>query len=235
MSSRLSEKQPGGPPITGLYSNVVQQNSSTPNNRSLIVNSGTPYGTPSRAGNLSLMGTPGPGISSTPIPTTPQLSFGAGTPSAANSIREEIPYQVGIESTTWITVFGFPPSASAYIVSQFSQYGTVLQHHSPPNGNWMHIRYQTKIQAQKALSKSGKILGGSIMIGVSPCTDTTFMEEMSAQQQEYLNGSQLNASHMTAANPHDTSNLNASSMMNRSSIRPLTQAYKDANSDHDVS
>ncbi len=45
---------------------------------------------------------------------------------------------------TWVTVFGFPPSASSYILSQFAQYGTILQHHIPTNGNWMHLRYQTK-------------------------------------------------------------------------------------------
>ncbi len=48
------------------------------------------------------------------------------------------------EANTWITVFGFPPSASGYILSQFAQYGTILQHHIPTNGNWMHLRYQTK-------------------------------------------------------------------------------------------
>ena len=28
----------------------------------------------------------------------------------------------------WITVFGFPPSASSYILDQFSQYGNIIQH-----------------------------------------------------------------------------------------------------------
>ena len=28
----------------------------------------------------------------------------------------------------WITVFGFPPSASSYILSQFSQYGDIIKH-----------------------------------------------------------------------------------------------------------
>lgn len=38
-------------------------------------------------------------------------------------------------------------------------------------GNWMHIRYQSKLQARKALSKDGRIFGDSIMIGVKPCID----------------------------------------------------------------
>lgn len=38
-------------------------------------------------------------------------------------------------------------------------------------GNWMHIRYQSKLQARKALNKDGRIFGDSIMIGVKPCID----------------------------------------------------------------
>ena len=40
-----------------------------------------------------------------------------------------------------------------------------------PQGNWIHIQYQTKLQAQKALSKNGKVLGSSLMIGIMPCID----------------------------------------------------------------
>ncbi len=38
-------------------------------------------------------------------------------------------------------------------------------------GNWMHVQYQSKMQARKALSKDGKIFGEAIMIGVKPCID----------------------------------------------------------------
>ncbi len=114
----------GGPPTTGLFS------------APRAVNGGTPK-----------YGTPGSRLNSTPMPSTPQLSFG-GTPVGANaSLREEIfnaSTAASSDLNTWITVFGFPPSASSYILSQFSQYGTILQHHIPANGNWMHLRYQTK-------------------------------------------------------------------------------------------
>ena len=49
-------------------------------------------------------------------------------------------------SNNWVTVFGFPPSAASYILSQFSQCGNILQHHVPPNGNWMHLKFQTKYE-----------------------------------------------------------------------------------------
>jgi nuclear pore complex protein Nup53 len=28
----------------------------------------------------------------------------------------------------WVTVFGFPPNATSYIIEQFSQYGTIIRH-----------------------------------------------------------------------------------------------------------
>jgi len=71
---------------------------------------------------------------------------------------------------TWITVFGFTSSATAFILKQFRQYGVILQHvMNQDGGNWIHIQYKTRIQAKKALSKNGKIYEGKIMIGVVPC------------------------------------------------------------------
>ena len=35
----------------------------------------------------------------------------------------------------------------------------------------MHLHYQSRLQAKKALSKNGKIFGGSIMVGVAHCID----------------------------------------------------------------
>lgn len=77
---------------------------------------------------------------------------------------------------TWVTVFGFTSAAASYILDQFSQYGNILQHVISPEGNWMHIHYQSKLQAKKALSKNGKVFGDSIMLGVTPCIDKTVME-----------------------------------------------------------
>ena len=66
----------------------------------------------------------------------------------------------------------FSPSSASFVVQRFSQYGTILSHHTAPNGgNWMHIHFATSLQARKALSRNGKILPGNIMIGVVPCID----------------------------------------------------------------
>ena len=38
-------------------------------------------------------------------------------------------------------------------------------------GNWMHVHYESRIQAKKALSKTGRVFGRGIMVGVLPCID----------------------------------------------------------------
>ena len=35
----------------------------------------------------------------------------------------------------------------------------------------MHLQFASPLEAQVALSKNGKIIGGDLMIGVLPCTD----------------------------------------------------------------
>jgi len=71
----------------------------------------------------------------------------------------------------WVTVFGFPPSASSTILSHFARFGTLVDKLLPVQGNWMHLCYQTKVEVRRALSNNGKIFGGDTMIGVMPCTD----------------------------------------------------------------
>jgi hypothetical protein len=79
----------------------------------------------------------------------------------------------------WITVFGFPSTHSSIILSYFHNFGQILRvKHSENGGNWIHILYTTKLQAEKALGKNGKILDpGNIMIGVVRCTDTSVISD----------------------------------------------------------
>lgn len=104
----------------------------------------------------------------------------------------------------YVTSCRFPPASASYILLQFAQYGNILKHvvsnegtdewlflteillslivcwcvfwciQMSNSGNWMHIQYQSKLQARKALSKDGKVFGESIMIGVKPCIDKVF-------------------------------------------------------------
>ncbi|XP_050023474.1 nucleoporin NUP35-like isoform X1 [Dermacentor andersoni] len=78
-------------------------------------------------------------------------------------------YSPGYSDETWVTVFGFPPSASSYFLQQFSQYGTIVKYKVSSEGNWMHLCYQSRLQAKKALSKNGKVFGSHTMVGVKAC------------------------------------------------------------------
>ncbi|XP_019727506.1 nucleoporin NUP35 isoform X2 [Hippocampus comes] len=115
---------------------------------------------------------------------------------------------------TWVTVFGFPPASASYILLQFAQYGNILKHTMASPGNWMHLQYQSRLQARKALSKDGKVFGDAIMVGVKPCIDKSVME-----------------SGEVAASPLASSALPCTP---RSAIRPLSATYRNSASDYQV-
>lgn len=118
---------------------------------------------------------------------------------------------------TWVTVFGFPPASASYILLQFAQYGNILRHSMASPGNWMHLQYQSKLQARKALSKDGKVFGDAIMVGVKPCIDKSVMESAEVS-------SPLSSSFSSAALPSTP----------RSAIRNLSAAQRSSASDYQV-
>ncbi|KAK6183939.1 hypothetical protein SNE40_006503 [Patella caerulea] len=124
---------------------------------------------------------------------------------------------------TWITVFGFNKGATSFILEQFSQYGHIVKHVVATEGNWMHVHYQSKIQAKKALSKNGKIFGGCIMVGVLPCIDKNVMDGRAS----------ANDMPMTPSTPL-TDVTNSVNARNTPTIRPLTSAYQATRSEYDV-
>ncbi|XP_014243143.2 nucleoporin NUP53 isoform X2 [Cimex lectularius] len=67
----------------------------------------------------------------------------------------------------WIVVYGFPPSASAHVLSIFSQLGQVMEHSFPTSGNWMFLKFGNRGDVRKALGYNERIINGNIMIGVS--------------------------------------------------------------------
>ncbi|KAF5910659.1 hypothetical protein HPG69_004748 [Diceros bicornis minor] len=129
---------------------------------------------------------------------------------------------------TWVTVFGFPQASASYILLQFAQYGNILKHVMSNTGNWMHIRYQSKLQARKALSKDGRIFGESIMIGVKPCIDKSVMEnsDRCALSSPSLAFTPPIKTLGTPTQPGSTPRI--------STMRPLATAYKASTSDYQV-
>ncbi|KAM4731490.1 nucleoporin NUP35 isoform 2-T2 [Anableps anableps] len=117
---------------------------------------------------------------------------------------------------TWVTVFGFPPASASYILLQFAQYGNILKHTMASPGNWMHLQYQSRLQARKALSKDGKVFGDSIMVGVKPCIDKSVMGTSEAVSPPLSVSSSA-----IPSTPH-------------SAIRPLSASYRSSGSDYQV-
>lgn len=74
----------------------------------------------------------------------------------------------GSDKQYWVTVFGFPASSKSFILHQFQTVGEVINF-TAGGGNWLHIRYYTRLQAEKALSYDGRTLSGNLMIGVKKC------------------------------------------------------------------
>ncbi|KAG7330722.1 hypothetical protein KOW79_004691 [Hemibagrus wyckioides] len=123
---------------------------------------------------------------------------------------------------TWVTVFGFPPASASYILLQFAQYGNILKHVMSNSGNWMHIQYQSKLQARKALSKDGKIFGDAIMIGVKPCIDKCVMESSER-------------SSAAVFTPPVKNSINVALISTpRSSMRPLSTPLTHTNAEYQV-
>ena len=188
----------GGPPISSLSSKVLLE-SNTPQksyvhnlDNSINFTQGSHYiNSPSN----SFISTPQRDLHTSVI-QSPQFNMSG----------------VGELTSTWVTVYGFPTMAASYILSQFSCLGSILQHNISPTGNWMHIQYQTKLQARKALSKNGKIFSNTIKIAVEPCKEESILNESQKENISLVN----------------TSIMGAESTP-KSSMRPLTQsAYKTA-------
>ncbi|CAM8948422.1 unnamed protein product [Rhodiola kirilowii] len=69
----------------------------------------------------------------------------------------------------WITVFGFLPCDTNLVLREFEKCGVILKHvPGPRDANWMHILYQNRADAQRALNLNGTQLNGALIIGVKP-------------------------------------------------------------------
>jgi len=77
------------------------------------------------------------------------------------------------------------------------------------------------MQANKVVTKNGSVMGGSIMIGITHCTDQSVLDNGQTSVLE------------TSVNP-GVANLSSTLGGTPRSIRPLTQAYKEAQEDNRV-
>jgi len=78
----------------------------------------------------------------------------------------------------WITVFGFNAKDELIVRQQLAICGNIVRYVPGPSGsNWMHLRFESAIQAQAALGKNGELIGGATMIGVMPCRDQEVLRD----------------------------------------------------------
>ncbi|GAA6231751.1 nucleoporin NUP53 isoform X2 [Lates japonicus] len=165
-------------------------------------------------------------VMQSPLSARQALTPGAGVQQVCLSPAQVDPFYSQGESLssddqldqTWVTVFGFPPASASYILLQFAQYGNILKHTMASPGNWMHLQYQSRLQARKALSKDGKVFGDAIMVGVKPCIDKSVMDSSEAVS-------------APLSSSFSSSNLPSTP---RSAIRPLSAAYRSSGSDYQV-
>ncbi|MXQ95657.1 hypothetical protein E5288_WYG010803 [Bos mutus] len=215
----------GAPPVRSIYDDI-----SSPGLGS------TPL-TSRRQANISVMQSPLVGV----VTTTPGTGQSVFSPANIGQPRKTTlspaqldPFYTQGDSLTsedhlddtWVTVFGFPQASASYILLQFAQYGNILKHVMSNTGNWMHIRYQSKLQARKALSKDGRIFGESIMIGVKPCIDKSVMENSDRCA--------LSSPSLAFTPPIKTlgTPTQPGSAPRISTMRPLATAYKASTSDY---
>eukprot|EP01129_Flabellula_baltica_P004699 TRINITY_DN1657_c0_g1_i2.p1 TRINITY_DN1657_c0_g1~~TRINITY_DN1657_c0_g1_i2.p1 ORF type:complete len:262 (+),score=64.80 TRINITY_DN1657_c0_g1_i2:363-1148(+) len=84
-----------------------------------------------------------------------------------------------VQTSTWVTLFGIPPSDQDWIIDEFRKFGNIVDVEKPRGGCfWVHLQYASDIQATKAMTKSGTTYRNFI-VGVMPRTEQRKAETMS--------------------------------------------------------
>jgi len=88
--------------------------------------------------------------------------------------------EIDEEKDRWVTVFGFPQNYISIVTKYFGDCGEIVkQRYAENQGNWIHLLFRTKLEAEKALGKNGKIIDSklNIMIGVIKSNKTMDTEK----------------------------------------------------------
>ncbi|GFR51327.1 hypothetical protein Agub_g13692 [Astrephomene gubernaculifera] len=69
----------------------------------------------------------------------------------------------------WVTVFGFTQQDLPFVLREFHRCGDIVSWgFGEPQANFIHVQYQNKYGAQRALLRNGEQLNNSLIIGVKP-------------------------------------------------------------------
>ncbi|QDZ25601.1 nuclear pore complex protein NUP35 [Chloropicon primus] len=90
----------------------------------------------------------------------------------------------------WVTVYGFQQSDRDLILRELQECGDIIscRNGGTEKANFMHIQFQTKGEAQKALGKNGKQISKNLMIGITPISQQ-HCSSLQQQTQGGANGS----------------------------------------------
>ncbi|KAJ4952685.1 hypothetical protein NE237_029517 [Protea cynaroides] len=98
-----------------------------------------------------------------------------------------------LDEEEWVTVYGFSPGDTNLVLREFEKCGVILRHvPGPRDANWIHILYEKRSDALKALNKNGMQIYGLLIVGVKP---------LDPIQREALNERANNQGFMTLATP----------------------------------
>uniref|UniRef100_A0A8D9F1N8 Nucleoporin NUP53 n=1 Tax=Cacopsylla melanoneura TaxID=428564 RepID=A0A8D9F1N8_9HEMI len=94
-----------------------------------------------------------------------------GTPVGSNSLESQ---------SCWVTMFGFMSENQCQaIVSQLGQIGNIVEFRYPAKkeeSNWVHLRFNSRMEVKRVLAYNGKIYGNTMM-GVVPCRDMSVLRD----------------------------------------------------------
>ncbi|EEC70120.1 hypothetical protein OsI_00787 [Oryza sativa Indica Group] len=127
--------------------------------------------------------------------------------------KDSTPSAGRVDEEEWVTVFGFLPGDTNLVLREFEKCGIVLRHvPGPRDANWMHILYQSRHDAQKALAKHGQQLNSVLIIGV---------KQVDPWQRQYLNEKTNENFQVGATDPFPSQHVAPSSFTTRNALAPL--------------
>lgn len=180
-----------GPPTVGLFDSLRndKQIFQTPSKTTTTGQGAAPQAPGFQvSGNESYLNQSGFNVSRvmSPIPMARDHDF-ARNASVMSQSYMNLSQSVPQGNDCWITVFGFPQSASSMILSHFSQCGAIIEKvFATQNGNWVHLRFTSRLECDKALNYNGKVIGHNLMIGVQYCNDSAIVgKENCEDRKEY--------------------------------------------------
>ncbi|XP_058062281.1 nucleoporin Nup35 [Anopheles bellator] len=114
-------------------------------------------------------------VANVPV-SPPGTPFGGNPPQQQPSAQTMANSNGSAVTSNWITVFGFPPSATKEVQLHFSTLGTIIDKQlASQGGNWMHLHYSSRIECIRALNYNGRVISPGLMIGVVHCNVSTIV------------------------------------------------------------